>query len=250
VRGFEVQSKFEPCIWKEFSMKTAGIIGGIGPESTIEYYRLIISSYREQKQDGSYPSIVINSIDLKKMLDLITANQLAEVTEYLLVEVQRVVKAGADFAVVAANSPHIVFDALRRRSPVPLISIVEVTCQAAKAKELKRVGLFGPRFVMRGRFYPEVFVPAGISLVTPTEEEQAYIHDKYFGELVNGIILTETRENLLAIVERLKRDEGIEGLILGGTELSLILGEVKEAGILFLDTTKLHVAQIVAQLLA
>lgn len=114
-------------------MKTAGIIGGIGPESTIEYYRLIIASYRERRSIGDYPSIIINSIDLNKMLELIGANRLVEVTEYLLSELKRLARAGADFGVLAANSPHIVFDDLRQQSPIPLISIVEVTCQVAHA---------------------------------------------------------------------------------------------------------------------
>ena len=93
-------------------MKSVGLIGGTGPESTIEYYRTIIASYREKKGDGSYPSIVVNSIDMKKMLDLIEAKRLADVTEYLLGEVRKLGRAGADFGVLAANTPHIVFDAL------------------------------------------------------------------------------------------------------------------------------------------
>ena len=230
-------------------MKTAGIIGGIGPESTIQYYRLIIASYRERKRDGSYPPLILNSIDLKRLLDLIGANQLAEVTEYLLEEVRRLARAGADLGALAANTPHLVFDALRRESPIPLVSLVEATCQAATALGLKRVGLFGTRFTMQGRFYPDVFDRAAISLVTPAPGEQTYIHDKYLGELVNGVVRPETREGLLAIVWRLKREEGIEGLILGGTELPLILGGVEEEGIPFLDTTRLHVEQIVTQLL-
>lgn len=231
-------------------MKTVGIIGGIGPESTVEYYRLIISSYRERKQDGSYPPIIINSIDLKKMLDLVAANKLPEVTEYLLEEVRKLHRAGADFAALAVNTPHAVFDDLRHQSPLPLVSIVEATCQAAEAQGLKRVGLFGTRFTMQGRFYADVLGRAAINLVAPAPAEQDYIHDKYMNELVNGVFLPETRESLLAIAERLKAQEGIEGLILGGTELPLILREVKGAGIPFLDTTRLHVEQIVARLLS
>ena len=231
-------------------MRTAGIIGGIGPESTIEYYRLIIASYRKQTQDDSYPSIIINSIDLRKMLDLITANRLSEVTAYLAGEIRRLAQAGADFGALAANTPHIVFDDLRRQSPIPLVSIVEVTCQATKSLGLKRVGLFGARFTMQGRFYPDVFTREGITLVAPAPEEQEYIHDKYMNELVNGVFLPETREGLLAIAERMKTREGIEGLILGGTELPLILKEVKDAGSPFLDTTRLHVEEIVSQLLS
>jgi aspartate racemase len=230
-------------------MKTAGIIGGIGPASTIEYYRLIVALYRERKPDGSYPHLIINSIDLDRMRRMIEANLLSDVTEYLLSEIRRLGDAGADFGALAANTPHLIFDALRRRAPVPLISIVEVTCQAAQVAGMKRLGLFGTRFTMNGRFYPEVFAPAGIALVVPGASEQDYIHDKYMNELVHDILLPTTRQGMLAIVERLRAEEHIEGLILGGTELPLLLGDVKDAGIPFLDTTRLHVEQIVTRML-
>jgi aspartate racemase len=103
---------------------------------------------------------------------------------------------------------------------------------------------------MQGRFYPEVFSKTGMTLAVPEPDEQTYIHGKYMHELVNGIILPETRERLLAIVERLKERHGIQGLILGGTELPLILREVTSSGIPFLDTTKIHVERIVTKLLS
>jgi aspartate racemase len=231
-------------------MKTAGIIGGVGPESTIEYYRSIIASYRERTRDGTYPSLVVNSIDLKRMLDLIGAAKLPEVTEYLLGELNRLARSGADFAALAANTPHIVFDPLSARSPVPLISIVEVTCEAARAKGLRRVGLFGTRFTMQAPFYPEALTRSGITVVPTSPDEQEYIHEKYMHELLNGIFSPATRDHLLAIVERMKAHDGIEGVILGGTELPLILREEEHAGIPFLDTTKLHVEAIVSHLLS
>jgi aspartate racemase len=231
-------------------MKTVGIIGGIGPESTIEYYRLIIASYREQKRDGSYPPIVINSIDLRKMLDFVEANELTKLADYLVGEVQKLARAGADFGALASNTPHIVFEEIRRESPIPLISIVEATAETAQALGLKKVGLFGTRSTMQGRFYPEIFSKTGVTLAVPEPDEQAYIHDKYMRELVNGIILPATRERLLAIVDRLKERHGIQGLILGGTELPLILRDAASSGIPFLDTTKIHVKRIVAQLLS
>jgi len=230
-------------------MQTLGIIGGIGPESTIDYYRRIIALYRQRKQDGSYPLIIINSIDMKKMLDFIEANELARLTEYLLGEVQKLARAGADLGLLASNSPHIIFDELFRQSPIPLLSIVEAALEATKKLGLKRVGLFGTRFSMQGRFYPDVFSREGVTLIVPDVEEQVYIHDRYMNELVNGIIIPETRERLLAIVDRLKEREGIEGLILGGTELPLILREEAYSGIPFLDTTRIHVECAVAQML-
>jgi aspartate racemase len=227
------------------SVKTIGIIGGIGTESTIEYYRSIIALYGERIPDGNYPSIIINSIDLKKVLDLVSANSLAELADYLVSEIQRLAQAGAECGLVAANTPHIVFDEVRRRSTIRLISIVEATCEAAKALRLKKLGLFGARFTMQGRFYPDVFSREGIALAVPDERDQAYIHHVYLNELVKGIIRPETREQLLTIVDRLKESDHIEGLILGGTELSLILQEPTVRDIPVLDTTRIHAKAIV-----
>ena len=230
------------------SVKTIGIIGGIGPESTIEYYHSLVASYGERMPDGSYPSIIINSIDLKKVLDLVSANELAELTQYLIVnEIQRLASAGADCGLVAANTPHIVFDEVRRRSPIQLISIVEATCEAAKTLGLKKLGLFGARFTMQARFYPDVFSQEGIALALPDERDQAYIHHIYLNELVKGIVRPETREQLLTIVDRLKESHGIQALILGGTELSLILREPTVRDIPVLDTAKIHAKAIVAE---
>jgi aspartate racemase len=230
-------------------MKTIGIIGGLGPESTIEYYRSIIAAYVERIRDGSSPSIIINSIDLKTVLEMVAANELARLTAYLVSEIQRLARAGAECGLVAANTPHIVFDEVRRQSPISLISIVEVTCEAAKGLWLKKLGLFGARFTMQGRFYPDVFSREGIMLAVPDEHDQAFIHHIYFNELVKGIVLPETRERLLTIVDRLKEREGIQGLILGGTELSLILRDATVRGIPVLDTTKIHAKAIVAEAL-
>jgi aspartate racemase len=229
-------------------MKTVGIIGGIGPESTIEYYRLIIAGYRERQTDGSYPSIIINSINLTILLGMIMANELDKATDHLVNEVQRLARAGADFGVIAAGTPHIVFDEVRKRSAIPLVSIVEAAGEAAVRLKLKKLALFGTRFTMQGRFYPDVFAKAGITLVVPEADEQTYIHDKYMNDLVNGIILPETREHLLAILDKMKERDGVEGLILGGTELSLILRDTDHNGMPILDTTRIHAERIVAEL--
>ncbi len=249
-------------------MKTVGIIGGIGPESTIEYYRQIIAAYRERQggtgvspvnhaqdapatqTDGSYPSIIINSVNLNRMLAWAEANEWEAFTDYLVDETGRLARAGADFGAIAANTPHIVFDEICRRSPIPLISIVEATCDKAQALGLTRVALFGTRFTMQAKFYPDVFSKAGITIVMPQDDEQAYIHEKYTRELLNNIFLPETRERLLAIVDRMKARENIEAVILGGTELPLLLRDPQRNGIPFLDTTKIHVSRIVAELVA
>jgi len=230
-------------------VKTAGIIGGVGPESTVAYYRLLIALYRAQKTDGSYPSIIINSIDLNKVVQLITASRFADITDYLALEVNKLANAGVDFGAISANTPHVVFNDLRARSQIPLISIVETTCDAARELSMERVGLLGTRFTMQGRFYREVFEKAGIDLVVPTLHEQEYIHDKYMNELVNGIFSPDTRTHFIKIAERLRIQGHIDGLILGGTELPLLLKADDYEDLPLLDTTRLHVERIVQKLL-
>jgi len=229
-------------------MKTLGIIGGLGPESTIDYYQNIIALYRERTGDGSYPEFIINSVDLKKGLDFMDANDLTGMADYLLQGVGKLARAGADFGLISANTPHIVFEEVASKSPIPLISIVEATCAAAKTRKLKRLGLFGTRYTMQANFYPKVFSREGIELVVPDLEDQEYIHDKYLNELVPGKFLPETRDGLLAIVDRMKAKIDIDGVILAGTELPLILRDPDHKGILLLDTTKLHCQAAVAEM--
>jgi len=140
-------------------MKTIGIVGGLGPESTIEYYRFLIAAYQERQPDGSFPSIIINSLDLQRGLALVTANQLDELAAFLADGVESLARAGASFGLMAANTPHIVFDEVQRRSPIPLLSIVEAAREAAQQLSLTRLALLGTGFTMKGRFYPEVFSP-------------------------------------------------------------------------------------------
>ena len=231
-------------------MKTAGILGGIDPESTIAYYRLMVASYRRQRPDGSFPPILINSIDLTRMLDLIGQGKMVEVTDYLVGAIKKLDRAGADFALMAANTPHIVFEDIRQRSPIPLISIVEAACSESKSRGLTRLGLFGTRFTMQGSFYPDVFFKQGIEVFTPSPEDQDYIHNKYMGELVHGILQDETRRRLLTIVDRLIAQHAVQGIILAGTELPLILPNESYRDIPFLDTTRIHAERAVTRILS
>jgi aspartate racemase len=231
-------------------MKTLGIVGGLGPESTVEYYRFILAACRERRP-GSSPSIIINSLDVDYGIALLNANKLDELTDYLVTGVERLARAGADFALIAANTPHIVFEPVQRRSPIPLISIVGATCEAAQRLALTRLALLGTGFTMQGRFYADVFSRAGVELIVPNRAEQAFIHDKYINELLRNIFLPETREGLFAILEEMKKRDHIQGVILAGTELPLILREVEpRAGIPFLDTTKIHVDAAVKELMS
>jgi aspartate racemase len=230
-------------------MKTLGIVGGIAPGSTVDYYRLLVSAYRDRRQDGSYPSILINSIDLKRLLDLVGGNRLTELTDWLVLEIERLARGGADVGLLASNTPHIVFEELSRRAPIPLLSIVEAARDATVELGLRTVGLLGTRFTMQGRFYPDVFAHSDIAVRTPSPSDQTYVHERYMQELIPGELRPDTRQQFLEIIERLRQD-GAEGVLLAGTELPLLLRDAGAGTPLLLDTTRIHVSRAVAALLA
>ncbi len=206
-------------------MKVLGIIGGIAPASTIEYYRLLVEGWR-QRMPG-YPPVLINSIDLDRVIGMVSSQAFDALSAYLSEEIQRLSRAGAQLALLASNTPHVVFGSLRERSPIPLISIVEAACSAVRTLGLKRPGLIGTRFTMQGSFYPEVFSRHGMTVLRPSDAEQAFIHEKY-----------------------MRKELAMDGLILGGTELPLLLRAENHDGIRLLDTTKIHVDDALARLLA
>jgi aspartate racemase len=230
-------------------MRTLGVIGGIAPGSTIDYYRLLIAEYQARTQDGTYPSIVIDSIDMTRMLNLAGGNRLGELAEWLMREIERLARAGAQVGLLASNTPHLVFDEVSRASPIPLISIVEATCDAAVADGLRSVGLLGTRFTMQGRFYADVFARRGITVRAPSPDDISLVHERYMQELVRGDFRPETRQELLAVIERM-RAEGVDGILLAGTELPLFLRDSGSDGLPLLDTTRIHVKRAVAAMLA
>jgi aspartate racemase len=210
-----------------------GIVGGIGPESTIAYYRLLIAE--------GHTDVVISSVDVNRLLGMMGVNDLAAVTAYLSAAVATLGGAGAEMAIIAANTPHVVFDEIRGRAEIPMVSIVEATAAHVAAMGLKRVGLLGTRYTMEGTFYPDVLERHGISVVTPLAEERAVVHDRYVNELLRNVFLPETRARLLDVVDAMVQRDSIEGVILGGTELPLLLKDAAHAGIPLLDTTVIHV---------
>ena len=228
-------------------MKTLAIIGGIGPESTIQYYRAVLNAYRNRLGAVDAPSIFINSIDVNRLLAL-AATDLNGLTRYLLVELERMADAGASLGLLAANTPHVVFDDLARVSPIPLVSIVEATCEEAVRRGLRRLGLLGTRFTMSGRFYPHVLSQRGIEVVAPSQDDQAFVHEKYTNELLQNVFTVDTRNAVLDIIDRLRERDGVDGVILGGTELPLLLNADEHRGVPLLDTSRIHIDAAVRQL--
>jgi aspartate racemase len=228
-------------------MTTVGLVGGLGPESTIDYYRRILDGWREH-DPASSPSIVIDSLDSTLALRLVAQDRGA-FTEYLLGSIRRLIGAGVDFIAMTANTPHLVFDELAAAAPVPLLSIVEVCAAEARRRGLRRLLLLGTRFTMQAEFYPTVFARYGIDIVAPDEAERTWVHARYVDELLNGDFRDATRDEFVALITRLRGRAHVDGIILGGTELPLLLRAPVIADLPVLDTTELHVTAIVSRLL-
>lgn len=230
-------------------MKTLGIIGGIAPPSTIDYYRQLTSKYRARHPEGRYPSIVIDSVEAGRFFGLLESDDRSAMIEFLVGELGRLARAGADVAIFASNTPHIVFDEVAALSPIPLISIVEEAAKVAVAHGFKLVGLLGARFTMDGGFYEAVFARSGIKVVVPEPDERAMVHERYFTELVEGVLREETRAGMAQVVDRMKARHGIEAVILGGTELPLLFRDGPALSVPMLDTTTIHVEAAIVRLL-
>ena len=226
-------------------MKRIGLVGGIGPESTLDYYGRIIAAFRENAAESGYPEIVVYSANLSELLAILETGDMPGLSDWLVGKVKALNRAGADFAAIGSNTPHVVFDQVAARSPIPLLSIVEATCQKAAGLGLQRLGLMGTRFTMQSDFYPRAFSAQGMSVVVPDAESQQLIQQRLFSEIELGVIKDSTRDELLTIARRMIDQDGIEGLILGCTELPLILDQDAYDGIPFLNTTAIHVESIV-----
>jgi aspartate racemase len=191
--------------------------------------------------------MVIDSLDPTVALRLVAEDR-AALMDYLLGSVRRLTGAGVDFIAIAANTPHLLFDELAARTPVPMLSIVDVCAEEARRRGLRRLLLLGTRFTMQAEFFPTVFARHGLEVVAPDETDRNWIHARYVNELLKGEFLESTRQALVALVARLRDRDMVDGVVLGGTELPLLLRAPTIADLPVLDTTVLHVAAIVQRL--
>lgn len=164
-------------------MRKLGLLAGIGPASTIEYYRFLIQRYQKEADTKHYPEMLLHSIDMTAMLDLVYSEQYDKLLEFLSVRIGALEKAGADFAAMASNTPHIVFDSLLPMVNIPLISIVEASCKYISAQGHTRVGLMGTRSTMDAGFYQKVGAKYGMEILLPdkTWAERWYNSEEYAG---------------------------------------------------------------------
>ncbi len=225
-------------------MKKIALVGGLGPESTREYYRGIISGFKADYNELGSPEMVIESLNLKVILSLADAGNWGKISQIIALKFEVLRLAGAEFGAIASNSPHKVFESIQAATSLPLISIVTATCDAVRERGLSKVGLLGTKFTMQSDFYFEEFAKADIELVVPELREQKYIHEKLFSEIEHGLVKPETKQGFIKIVERVVRDNGIQGIISACTEFPLVIDST-DFSIDFFDTAAIHVASIV-----
>lgn len=214
-------------------MKTIGILGGLGPESTLAYYAAITRMYYERRGDYAYPEIIIYSLTFSKYI-----NRHYEMADGVRAAIEALARAGADFAVAACNSVHIVYDEVARGIPIPWVSIIDATAERIKERGMKRVGLLGTIFTMGKGFYQAALARHGVEAVTPSADAQGRINDIIYGELVRNIVTDRAREYVVGCMKSLAQ-EGAQGIVLGCTELPFLISQ-EHADIPVFDTTAIH----------
>lgn len=229
-------------------MKKLGLVGGMGPQSTVPYYMGIVYGVRERTAPDFFPNITIESVNVFEVLRLIGRNEMDAVTEYLASAITNLYAAGAEVAALTANTAHIVFDRLVEISPIPLVSIVGATCEEAIFRGYKRIALLGTAFTMERDFYKKPFTDKGIDIIVPGPEERTYIDHTITSELELGIANPATLDRYRRIIGRLRDDMGAEAVILGCTELPLLLND-SVSPLPVLDTVSIHTKTLVNTIL-
>ena len=219
-------------------MKRIGILGGMTPESTVTYYQHIVHTWQQRHHDHRYPEIVIFSESFQQFEDWMEAGEWDAVFDALSEGVGRLAAAGADFAVIATNTMHLLFDRLQAASAIPLLSIVEATAAAVRRAGLSTVGLLGTRFTMEKPVYAEGLARHGVATVVPPERERADIHRVIMEELSMGALHDASRARYLEIIDGLTA-RGAQGIVLGCTEIPLLVTP-RHTEVPLFDTAVLH----------
>ncbi|MEQ9947851.1 aspartate/glutamate racemase family protein [Pectobacterium aroidearum] len=229
-------------------MKKLGLIGGIGPESTLLYYRKLV--YEAQRRVGAdfFPNLTIESLNVFDVLALCRSKNYAALVDYLMTGINSLTAAGANIVALTGNTPHIVFDELQEQAAVPLVSIIESTRDDALRLGITRVGLLGTRFTMEEDFFKQPFRACGMTVITPDAETIALIDEKITTELEYGIIKPTTQADFLDIVQSMKQQNGIDAVILGCTELPLLFSGVT-LPVVSLDTMQSHIDALLKRVL-
>lgn len=230
-------------------MKKLGLIGGIGPESTVAYYRKIIHGVQTQTGKENLPRLSIESLNAFKVFSLCREREFEQLADYVLGAIHSLAAGGADMVGLTGNTPNIVLDRILPLSPVPIVSAIDATCNAAQERGARKVGLLGTVFTMTNTFFKTPFEDRGIQVIVPSEHQIAQIQAKIEAELEHGLVKENTCREFVAIIRDLQQREGIDHVALACTELPLILGD-RNSPVPCLDTVEIHVEALVRAVLS
>lgn len=224
--------------------RTVGILGGMSSESTREYYRGIDAGINDALGGHSAGDLLIRSVDFADIERFIRTGQWDAAAAYLTAAARDLQAGGADFVVMATNTMHKVAPEISESLSIPFVHIVDVAADAIRAAGLDTVGVLGTQTTMEGAFYRDRFGDHGIDIVVPDPAEREVIDDIVFEELTRGIVREESRETYLTVVDSLVA-AGAQGLVLGCTEIELLIGQADRPDVPMFDTTALHVERAV-----
>ncbi len=225
-------------------MKKIGLVGGTGPESTLMYYKELNTRIDKLTNGTAMPDISIESVNFRKAWEYVSAGQYDELTEYLSEKVECIKSSGAEIMALTAVTMHIVYDRVVQKTGASLISIPKVVCDEAVARGIKTVGLLGTIFTMEQDYMKKDFQDAGVKVVIPQKQERDLIAKRILEELELGIVKESTLKEFTAIIERMKTENGIEAVVLGCTELPLLLNS-DNCPVRCLDSVDIHLNKLV-----
>lgn len=229
-------------------MKTVGLLGGMSWESTQTYYRAINEGVKQQLGGLHSARLVLWSVDFAEIEALQMAGDWEQAGQLLAAAAQKTERAGADFLVICTNTMHKVAPQIAAAIQIPILHIADATADVLLSDGVKRVGLLGTRFTMEQDFYRERLQSRGIHVLVPDARQRQQIHEIIYNELCLGIVSHASRDSYLAIMAQL-HDEGAEGIILGCTEISMLVNQ-QHTPIALYDTTAIHAQQAVKWALA
>ena len=224
-------------------MKTIGMIGGISWESSATYYRLTNTLVRERLGGNANARSLLLTVEFPEVIALQEAGDWETLSAMMQACARHLEQAGADCLLLCANTMHKVAPAVERAIHIPLLHVADVTAAAVRSAGLKRVGLLGTRYVMEQAFYRDRLALGGVESMTPNEQDRVLIHRVIFEELTQGILRNESRDAYCRVIEHLSQ-QGAEGIILGCTEISMLI-KPGDARLPLFDTTALHAAAAV-----
>lgn len=229
-------------------MEKLGLVGGTGPESTLMYYNELNYGYQKRLGiDNSFPKLTIESINIYEMLTSIEKNDLAETVNILVKAINNLYRAGATYASFTAITPHIVFDEVAQQSPIPLINMLELVAEKCVSQNYKRPLLLGTSFTMTRSFFIETLRKYDIDVVLPDQNNLLFVARKIMDELEKGIFKSETKEQFVKLIEEQQTVNQIDSVILGCTELPLLLNQ-DDTSVPLLNPVELHIEKILDNL--